>query len=148
MNFFQIAASAADSPADNPDGNKTFLASGVSTLFINGKPAVIKGLKIFENPPSWLANFLVVPFNKIPLFYKHLITFTISFISLLVRVFPELLNYEIHFLIFLPSKLSLASTTLSSIFLARILFDSFNSKFTNDNDKTPSDAFINVFLLS
>ena len=39
--FFRIAASAADSPADNPDGNKTLSAKSVSTVFINFKPAAL-----------------------------------------------------------------------------------------------------------
>ena len=50
--FFSIAASASDIPADNPNGNKNFLARGVSTLFINVKPAVINGLRKLRNPPS------------------------------------------------------------------------------------------------
>ena len=37
---------------DNPYGNKTLLARGVSTLFINGKPAVFNGLRKFKNLPS------------------------------------------------------------------------------------------------
>ena len=45
--MFYIAESAADIPADSPVGNKTLLADGVSTLFINGKPAVINGLRKF-----------------------------------------------------------------------------------------------------
>ena len=65
-----------------------FLAIGVSIFFINGKPAAFNGLRIFKNPPSWLVIFLVVPFNKITLFSKDLITFTISVISILVRVIP------------------------------------------------------------
>ena len=74
--------------------NKTFLANGVSTLFINGKPAVINGLRKFKNPPSWLVIFLVVPCNKITLFSKDLITLIIFFISLFVRVisFPKTLS--------------------------------------------------------
>ena len=66
--FFWIAASAADIPADNLNGSKTFLASG---------------------PPSWPVIFLVVSFNKIPVFSKDLITFIISSISLFVGVIPE-----------------------------------------------------------
>ena len=60
----------------------------MSTLFINNKPAVINGLRKFKIPPSWLVIFLAVPFNKIPLFSNHLITFIIYFISLSVRVIP------------------------------------------------------------
>ena len=43
--------SSADIPYDNPNRNKTFLANGVSTYFIDGKPAVINGLRKFKNPP-------------------------------------------------------------------------------------------------
>ena len=42
--FFQIAAYAAGIRTDSPNGSKKVLARGVSTLFINGKPAVINGL--------------------------------------------------------------------------------------------------------
>ena len=34
------------------NGNKTLLANGVSSLFINGKAAVINGLKKIKNSPS------------------------------------------------------------------------------------------------
>ena len=44
---------------------------------------------------------LVVPFNKIPLFTKDLITFTILFISLFVRAMHEPVINKIPFLIFL-----------------------------------------------
>ena len=46
------AASAVDILADNPNEIKTCLANGVSTRFINGKPAVINGLRKLRNPPS------------------------------------------------------------------------------------------------
>ena len=94
MNIFWIVASVADIAADNPNGSKTFLANGISTLFINGKPAVINVLRKFNNPLSLLVIFVVIPFNKIPLFSKDLITFIISFISLFVRVIPE--PVELH----------------------------------------------------
>ena len=68
---------------------KTLLANGVSTFFINDKLAVINGLRKFKNPPSWLVIFLVVPFNKIPLFSKGVITFIISLILLFVRFIFE-----------------------------------------------------------
>ena len=51
MNLFGIAASVADIAADNSNANKILLARGVSTLFINCKPAVINGLRKFKNPP-------------------------------------------------------------------------------------------------
>ena len=97
--------------------------------------------------------FLVVLFlNKIPLFSKDVITFIVCLISLLVRVIPKPLNDEIPFIIFLGSKLNPACTILYFyvfiffIFLAPIYFDSFNTELINE--KNPSDAFINAFLLS
>ena len=74
----------------------------MSTVFINGKSTVINDLRRLKNPPFWLAIFLVVLFDKIPLFYKDLV---ISFISLFVRVIPE----PNFCLIFLPMILSPAS---------------------------------------
>ena len=68
-----------DTAAANPNGIKILLANGVSTVFINGKPAVINDLRKLRNPPSRLVIFPVAPFNKIPLFSKDLITFIISF---------------------------------------------------------------------
>ena len=73
--IYSIAASSTDIHADNPNGIKTLLAIGVSTFFINGKPTLINGLKKLRNPLSRVIIFLVVPFNKIPLFFKDLITF-------------------------------------------------------------------------
>ena len=67
-------------------------ANGVSTLFINGKPAVINDLRKLRNPPSWIVIFLVVPFNKTPLFSEYLITFMITLISSFISVIPEPLN--------------------------------------------------------
>ena len=46
--FDPFFASVADIGADNPNGNKTFLTRGESTLFINGKPAVINVLRNFK----------------------------------------------------------------------------------------------------
>ena len=86
--FLWIAASAANIPADNTNGKKALLANGVSAHFVNGKLAVINGLRKFKNPPFCLVLFLVAPFNKIPLFSNNLISFIISFISLSVRVMP------------------------------------------------------------
>ena len=51
MNFFGTGASVADTAGDNPNGNKTYLGNGVIALFINGKPAVINGLRKLRNPP-------------------------------------------------------------------------------------------------
>ena len=92
-----MAASAVDIPAGNINGNKTLLARGVSKLFINGKLAFINGLGNVKNSLSWQVIFLVVPFNKIPLFSKDLITFAMSFISLFVRVIPKPVIREIAF---------------------------------------------------
>ena len=46
--FFWLAAFDADIAADTSNSIKTYLANGVSTLFINGKPAEINGLKNWE----------------------------------------------------------------------------------------------------
>ena len=92
-----MAASAVDIPASNINGNKTLLARGVSKLFINGKLAFINGLGNVKNSLSWQVIFLVVPFNKIPLFSKDLITFAMSFISVFVRVIPKPVIREIAF---------------------------------------------------
>ena len=63
--FISITASVADIVADNHNGIKILLAKRVSTIFIRGKPVVINGLRKFKNPPSLLAIFIVLPFNKI-----------------------------------------------------------------------------------
>ena len=72
----------------------------MSTLFINGKQVVIDGLRKFKNRPSWLVIFLVVPYDKIPLFSKEFVTFITSFTSLLVRAIPEPVIDEISFIFF------------------------------------------------
>ena len=69
----------------------------MSKPFIYGKPAVINGIIKLRNPPSWLVNFVLVPFNKISLFSKDLITSIISFILLFVRVIPKVLGYKMVF---------------------------------------------------
>ena len=79
---------------------KTFSVNTVSIFFINGKPAVINGLRKLRNPPSWLLIFSVVPFNKIPLFSKYLTTVMISLISLFASVSSETLINKISILIF------------------------------------------------
>ena len=76
-----IAASAAYIPDDKPNGIKTLLVNGVSILLINYKPTINDGIRKFKNRPYWLAIFLVVPFDKISLFSRDLITFILSFIS-------------------------------------------------------------------
>ena len=114
-------------PTNNPIGNKIFLAIGVKRFFIIGKPAVINGLRKFGNPSSWLIIFLVVPFNKIPLFSKDLTTFIKSFILLFVRVTPKPVIEEIPFLIFLQSKLSYVSikASLFSFFAPAFFINEF-----------------------
>ena len=78
--FFWIAASVADVAAVNPNGIKMLLDNGVKTLFVNGKPTDIDGLRKLKNLPFWLLIFLVVPFNKIFLFSKNQINFIVSLI--------------------------------------------------------------------
>ena len=85
--YFWIVASVADIAAGNLNGKKKDIARGVSTLYINGKPAVINILRKLKNPPPWTVIFLVVPFKK-NLFSKELITFIISFSKLFFRVIP------------------------------------------------------------
>ena len=85
----------------------------MSAFFINGKPAVINDLRKLRNPPSRLVIFVVVPFNKIPLFSTKLITFIISFIPLFVRCITEPVIDEILLLIFLPIILTPASIRIS-----------------------------------
>ena len=70
----------------------------MSTIFINGKQAVIIGLRRLRNSPSYLVIFLVVAFKKIPLFSKDLITLIMPFILLFVRVIPTPL-LEVNFLL-------------------------------------------------
>ena len=48
--FFSIAESVPDAAAVHPNSIKTVLANGVSTFFINGKPALINALR---NPTLW-----------------------------------------------------------------------------------------------
>ena len=118
--------SAADIPADNPKGKKAFLANGVSIFFINGKPAVINGLRKFKNPPYWPAIFLVVPFNNIPLFSKDLITFIILFISLKVRTITV---YQTLSKVFLKSFITFSESV--AIFTISLIFTFINSLFAS-----------------
>ena len=71
------------------------------------------GLRKLRNLSSWLVITLVVPFNKMPLFFKDLITFVISFISLFVRVIPEPVIDKIPFLIPQILRLSGARSALT-----------------------------------
>ena len=98
--FFWIVASATETAFANPNGIKTLLDNGVYTFFINGKTAAIDNTddpRKLENPPSCLIVFPTVPFNKIPLFSKDLLSFIISFTSLFVSVSPELLVLKVLF---------------------------------------------------
>ena len=116
QNFFWIAASVAEIAADSSNGNKTLLHGGVNTVFLNGKPAAVNGLRKLRNRPSWLVIFLVAPFNKIPLLSKDLITFITSFISLFVRVIPApktfLRSFEIYLEVLPVFIMSLSDTFL------------------------------------
>ena len=111
--FFWITAYVADVAAVNPNGTKTLLLNGVSAFFIKGKWVVINGLRKLQKHPSWLLIFLVVLFNKIPIFSNDLITFIISLISLFLSVSPGPHNLKILFLVFL------------TIILSPLLFSSF-----------------------
>ena len=46
-----------DATAGNPNGNKTFLAGGVNTYFINGKPVVNNILGKLKISPSRVVFF-------------------------------------------------------------------------------------------
>ena len=63
----------------------------MSIFLINGRLAVINGSRKMRNPPSWQVIFIAVPFKKMPLFSKDLITFITLFhnISLFVSVSTE-----------------------------------------------------------
>ena len=52
--FFWIDAFVADPAAFNPNDTKILLAIGVSTFFINGKLAVINGLRKIRKPLPWV----------------------------------------------------------------------------------------------
>ena len=98
--LFWIPASVAEA-AVTPNGTKMLLAYSVRTFFINGKLAVINGLRKLRNSHFWLITFLIVSFNKYRLFSKDLITFMIPFISLHVSVIPIIADIT-----FLPSALN------------------------------------------
>ena len=68
--FFWIAAFIADAAAVNPSGITILLATYVSRFSINSKSAVINGLWKLRNSPLWQLIFLVVSFDKTPLFSK------------------------------------------------------------------------------
>ena len=64
------------------------LENSVSAFFINGKATLVYGVINLNSPSFWLLIFLVVPFNKVPLFSKDLITF-ISFALFFASVISE-----------------------------------------------------------
>ena len=97
--IFWIATSVADADAI------TLLSNGVSTFFINGKSTLVNKARKLSNTPSWLVVFPVVPFNKILLFYKDLLTYIMSFISLFVSIITIPDNNESPLLIFLGEVL-------------------------------------------
>ena len=68
-----------------------------------------------RNTPIWLLIFWVVPYNKMCLFSKDVITFTISFISLFVSISAEDVIQKSPFLFFLPLILTPVSTRRLSI---------------------------------
>ena len=103
------------------------------TLSIYYKPTIIDGKRKFKNRLYWLAIFLVISFNEIPLLSKDLITFIISFISWTVRVIPQLVTNQIPFLIFLSIMLIPASTSISLFsFSVPVIFNSFPNEYAND----------------
>ena len=99
---------------------KRTLAIAVTNFFIKGKPTVINILIKF--PPSRLVLFIVVPFNKIKLFYKYLIPFIISFTALIVRVILEPVTYS---LLNQPICLSRKSFPPGCIILSNWAFKNF-----------------------
>ena len=76
------------SNAANPKGSKTLLGSGISIYYVNGKPVLMNGPRKLRNP-IFDCFFLKVPFNKISLFSKDLIYFTLYFMSLFVSNIHE-----------------------------------------------------------
>ena len=77
----------------------------------------------FKNLSSQLVVFVVVPFNKISLFSKDLITFIISFISLFFSIILEPVIDENYFLIILLSPESTRIPLFN--FSISVLFNSF-----------------------
>ena len=87
--FFFIDASLTDTATVNANETKMLLANGMSAFFINSKPTKVNGLIKLRHAPSGIVIILVVPFYKASLFSKDLITFIISFTSLLVSIISE-----------------------------------------------------------
>ena len=89
-----MAASVAETAAVNPEVTKTLLADSLNTFLINGKTTDINSLRKLRNSPFWLVIFLIVSYNKIPLFSKELITCIICFILLSVSVSLEVASFD------------------------------------------------------
>ena len=107
---FWTATSLADADAVCPNGAETLLAIGISTLFINGKATLANGGRKLSHLPFEVLIFSVVPFNKITVSFKYLITS--SFASLFVSVIPEHVTSEIPFLSFLSKALNFSPKAL------------------------------------
>ena len=126
---FWKTAFVSDTAAVNADDTETVTANAVSRYCINGKAALVNGARKLSNSTSWLLIFLVVPFNKIPLSFKDLITFIIFFISLFVSVIPGSLNLfliaekvsKIVTKVFLFFQISYALFTAGTIFLLNLI---------------------------
>ena len=58
--FWWVAASVTDAPALNPNGIKTLLANGLSTIFTKGNPVFSNGPKRLVN--TWLSCFMQLSF--------------------------------------------------------------------------------------
>ena len=109
---------------------KTLLANGVSKLSIYYKANINDCIGEFQNRPYWIAIFLAVSFNEIPLFSKDLITFTVSFNSWFLTVVRDAIGDKIPFLIFLPVMLVPGSTGIS--FSVPVILHFFANEFAND----------------
>ena len=86
INFLLNSWVFAEASTVPPNGNKTFLANGASTFFVNDIRTLINEAR---NHFFVFITFSVVPFNKISLFSEDVVTFEISFISAFADVVPE-----------------------------------------------------------
>ena len=100
----------------NYNGNRTILANGISTFLVNGKLVLINRPKtLVRNPLSWLLIFEVVPFNNISVFSRNLITFIISFISLIRKyLVGEIQNLVMNHEVELCCKFGVIRTMLKT----------------------------------
>ena len=76
--IFWIAPTVADTASINPNDTKTLFTNRVTTSFMDGKVTLVNGAQNFSTPPSWLLIFRVVPFIKVTLLFKVIITLIIS----------------------------------------------------------------------